>query len=160
MPRQYEMTKQGKERLEMRLMGLRERRGQVGDQLREAAALGDLSENADYDEAKYQQGIVEGQIAEVEIMLANCAIVEAPSGGVESVALFTTVTVLDLEHEDEFEYTIVPAVEADYRNGLISAETPLGEGLMGRREGDEVEIETPGGKTRLRVLLLRPRDAQ
>jgi transcription elongation factor GreA len=76
-----------------------------------------------------------------------------------SAQLFTTVSVLDLDYGDELEYTLVPPFEADYQAGKISLESPLGEGLLGACAGAELEIETPGGTTRLRVLALRPMDA-
>lgn len=156
MPRQYTMTSQGKRALEAELEQLRQRRQEVAELLASARSQGDISENAEYQEGKYQQGLVEGRIAEVETVLANAVIVEPKPGAMQAVELFATVTVLDLEEDEELEYTIVPPFEADYQTGRISAESPLGEGLVGACAGDEVEIKTPGGVTRLRVLALRP----
>jgi transcription elongation factor GreA len=159
MPRQYTMTIQGRRALEEELERLRERRQEVAALLASARSQGDISENAEYQEGKYQQGLVEGRIAEVEIVLANAVIVEPKADAAESVGLFTTVTVLDLDFEEELEYTLVPPFESDYQAGKISVESPLGEGLLGASAGAELEIETPGGTTRLRVLALRPMDA-
>jgi transcription elongation factor GreA len=156
MPRQYTMTPEGKRALEAEMDKLLGQRQEVAALLASARGQGDITENAEYQEGKYQQGIVEGRIAELETVLANAVIVEPKAQIAEAVELFTTVTVLDLEVEEELEYTIVPPFEADYASGRISAESPLGEGLTGARAGDEVEITTPGGVTRIRVLALRP----
>ncbi len=146
------MSQRGKERLEAELLKFRGERAKVAEQLKHARSLGDLSENADWTDGKERQAIIEGKIAEVEVMLANAVIVERAEGDEEIVGLYSTVAVLDLEYDEEIEYAIVPGIEADYRAGKISVESPLGQGLMGKRAGDEVEVETPGGVTRLRVI--------
>lgn len=156
MPRQYTMTAEGKLALEEELDRLRERRQEVARLLASARSQGDISENAEYQEGKYQQGLVEGRIAEIETVLANAILVEPKGEASQSVELFTTATVRDLDFDEELQYTIVPPFEADYQTGRISAESPLGAGLMGACVGQEVEIQTPGGVTRLRVLALRP----
>ncbi len=154
------MTEQGKQDMAKQLEALRDKRLVIAQQIKEARALGDLSENADYDEAKYQQAMNEGQIAEFEVILNNVEIVSDVCQDGDCAGLFTTVTLLDMDYDDEFEYTIVPPFEADHRGGLISMDSPIAEGLMDKSEGDEVAIETPGGTTNLRVLGLRPRDAK
>jgi transcription elongation factor GreA len=146
------MSQKGKERLEAQLRNFRAKRAEVAEQLKHARSMGDLSENADWTDGKERQAIIEGKIAEVEVMIANAVIVEQTNADHEPVSLYSVVRVLDLDYDDEIEYTIVPGIEADYRVGKISAESPLGQGLMGKDEGDEVEIETPSGVTRLRVL--------
>ncbi len=156
MPRQYTMTAEGKHALEEELDRLRERRQEVARLLASARSQGDISENAEYQEGKYQQGLVEGRIAEIETVLANAVVVEPKCDASQSVELFTTVTVLDLDFDEELDYTIVPPFEADYQTGKISVESPLGQGLMGACAGEELKIQTPGGVTRLRVLALRP----
>ncbi|MBM3500287.1 MAG: transcription elongation factor GreA [Armatimonadetes bacterium] len=152
MPRQFPMSQKGKERLEAELLKFRAERAKVTEQLKHARSLGDLSENADWTDGKERQAIIEGKIAEVEIMLANTIIVERVEGDEEIVGLYSTVKALDLEYDDEVDYVIVPGIEADYRAGKISVESPLGRGLMGRSPGEEVDVETPGGVTKLRVL--------
>jgi len=146
------MSQQGKERLEAQLRKFRAERAQVAEQLKHARSMGDLSENADWTDGKERQSIIEGKIAEVEVMIANAVIVAPPDADHDTASLYSTVRVLDLDEDEEIEYTIVPGIEADYRAGRISVESPLGRGLEGRTEGDEVEIETPGGMVRLRVL--------
>ncbi len=155
MPRQFQMTQAGREALEQEFRQLLVRRGEVAEMLSAAISQGDLSENAEYHEGKYQQAIVEGRIAELETILANAVIVEPPAEHDGAVALFSTVIVLDLDSNEEVEYTLVPLFEADYKLGRISVESPLGEGLLGKSEGEEAEISTPGGITKLRVLGVR-----
>jgi len=155
MPRQFPMTQAGRTALEEELRQLLTRRGEVAEMLGAAISQGDLSENAEYHEGKYQQAIVEGRVAELETVLANAVIVEPTDEHTGAVALFSTVTVLDLEYDEEIEYRLVPLFEADYKLGRISVESPLGEGLLGRSEGEEVAITTPGGITRLRILAVR-----
>jgi transcription elongation factor GreA len=149
------MSQKGKERLEAELEKFRGERAKVTEQLKHARSMGDLSENADWTDGKERQAIIEGKIAEVEIMLANVIIVERTEGDEDIISLYSVATVLDLEYDDEIEYTIVPGIEADYRAGKISVDSPLGQGLMGKTVGDEVEVETPGGITKLRVLEVR-----
>ena len=146
------MSQKGKERLEAQLRKFRGERAQVAEQLRHARSLGDLSENADWTDGKERQAIIQGKIIEVEVMIANAVIVERADTDQEVVGLYSAVTVLDLDYDDEVEYTIVPGIEADFRAGKISVESPLGRGLMGKVAGEEVEIETPGGVTKLRVI--------
>ena len=153
------MTAEGRQDLVKRLAALQLKRVDVAQMLKEAIALGDLSENADYTEAKYQQGLCEGQIAELEIVLSNAEIVVDTGDISGGAGMFTTVTLLDLGFNDEFEYTLVPPFEADHRAGLISIESPIGEALTGKGDGDEVSVETPGGVSQFRVLSIRPRDA-
>jgi len=155
MPRQFPMSEQGRERLEAEMRKLRGERGKVAELLKIARSQGDLSENADWTEGKHEQSIVEGKIAELEVMLANAIIIDPTEADHKTVSLYSAVTVLDLDEDEEIEYTIVPGIEADYRSGRISMESPLGQGLMGKGDGDEVDIETPGGVTRLRVLGVR-----
>jgi transcription elongation factor GreA len=146
------MSEKGKERLEAQLRKFRAERAQVAEQLKHARSLGDLTENADWTDGKERQAIIQGKIAEVEVMIANAVIVERADTDQEVASLYSAVTVLDLDYDDEIQYTIVPGIEADYRVGKISSESPLGQGLMGKVAGDEVEVETPGGVTRLRVI--------
>ena len=156
MPRQYQMTLAGRKALKEELNQFFIRRGEVAEQLAAAIAQGDLSENAEYHEGKYQQALVESRIAELEVVLANAEIVEPTADDSGRVGLFSQVTVLNLDYHEEVEYTLVPPFEADYQSGRISIESPLGQGLLGRAEGDEARIDTPGGLTRLRILSVRP----
>ena len=119
--------------------------------LRDAIQMGDLSENADYHKAKEDQAFLEGRIQELDFTLRNAIIVEETGGPKNVVAVGVHVTV----QEDNFEpetYYMVGAKEADPRTGKISHESPIGRALMDHRVGDMVEVETPGGKLKLKIL--------
>jgi transcription elongation factor GreA len=119
--------------------------------LREAVSQGDLSENADYHKAKEDQGFLEGRIQELEYLLKNAIIVESYSGERETVDIGARVTVQEEDYDPEV-YWLVGAKEADSRNRKISNESPVGKALMGKRVGDVVSIETPGGKMEMKIL--------
>ncbi len=149
------LTREGYQRLQERLEYLiKVRRPQVAEQIREAKAMGDISENAGYDEAKNAQAFLEGEIAELEWKLKHAVIIE-DEGVHGEVALGSQVTVRDEESGLEETYTIVGSAEADPFDGRISNESPVGKALMGHREGDVVEVETPGGTFRMRILSIR-----
>jgi len=129
------------------------RRKEVAQRLRNAIEDGDLSENAGYDEAKREQAFVEGRIREVEAILRNARLLgHAEHNGV--VTTGSTVTVVE-EGCDPETYQIVGAVEADPAAGRISYESPLGRSLMGHAEGDRVEVETPSGLIRFKIVAIR-----
>jgi transcription elongation factor GreA len=119
--------------------------------LREAVSQGDLSENADYHKAKEDQGFLEGRIQELEYLLKNAIIVESYSGERETVDIGARVTVQEEDYDPEV-HLLVGAKEADSRNRKISNESPVGKALMGKRVGDVVSIETPGGKMEMKIL--------
>jgi transcription elongation factor GreA len=113
--------------------------------------MGDLSENADYHAAKEQQAFLEGKIQELEYLLKYAIIVEDTGEKREVVDLGARVTVQEEDYPPE-TYHLVGAKEADPRNGRISNESPIGIALMGKREGEEVTAQTPGGDVRLKIL--------
>ncbi len=119
--------------------------------LRAAVQQGDLSENADYHKAKEDQGFLEGRIQELEYLLQNAVIIEEQVVQREHVDVGVHVTVQEEDFPPE-TYLMVGAKEADPRNGRISNESPIGRALVGRREGDVVTAETPGGSVRLKIL--------
>lgn len=138
------LTAEGYEKLSAELTYLVEvRRREVAELIREAKSDGDLRENAGYDEAKEQQGFVEGRIQELEDMLQRAKVIEnkAPSG---VVVLGSRVRVAE-EGEDPEEFRIVGSAEADPSKGLISNAAPLGASLMGKRVGDKVTYTAPSG---------------
>lgn len=126
-------------------------REELARRLRAAIQMGDLAENADYHAAKEQQAFLEGRIQELEYLLKNAIIVEDTGEKREVVDLGARVTVQEEDFPPE-TYQLVGAKEADPRNGRISNESPIGTALMGKREGDEVTAETPGGDVRLKIL--------
>ena len=127
------------------------REKEVAEQIREARSFGDLSENSEYDEAKTEQGKLYSKIAELTNLRDNAEIVEksAKSG---AIGIGSTVTVLDVEFNEEMVYQIVGSQEANPAIGRISDESPVGHGLMGKREGDIITVEAPAGDLQFKVL--------
>ena len=145
------LTPEGYEKLEEELNHLKTvRRPEVAQAIHEAKMDGDVSENAGYEEAKRQQAFLEGRIMTVESMLKNAVIIES-SGPSDTVILGSQVTVVE-EGLDPETYTIVGSVEADPGDGRISNESPLGKALIGRRAGDKVAFDTPGGQIEMELL--------
>lgn len=127
------------------------RRPALARLLKEAIAQGDLSENADYHDAKEQQAFLEGRILYLEALLHSAVIIEeSENGKPKEVAVGTEVTIQDEDGEQE-KYRIVGAAEADPRNGKISNESPMGAALLGRRVGDRVRVQTPGGEWQVTI---------
>jgi transcription elongation factor GreA len=145
------LTPEGYQKLEEELALLKNvRRPEVAAAIHEAKMDGDVSENAGYEEAKRQQAFLEGRIITVETMLKNAVIIEANEQS-DTVLLGSRVTVV----EDGFDpetYTIVGSAEANPGDGRISNESPLGKALIGRKEGDTVAFETPGGQVEMKLL--------
>lgn len=131
------------------------RRAQVSEQIKEARAFGDLSENAEYDEAKNEQARVETEIARLEKLLRNAVIVDDTDIDISAVGIGTTVRILDTEYNEEAVYLIVGSVEADADRNRISNESPVGAALMGKKVGDVAEVIIPGGSFTLKVLEIK-----
>lgn len=122
------------------------RRPEIAKQIEAARKEGDLSENAGYDEAKYQAGMNEGRIMELQRRLKYAVIIEPDDGPADTVQLGRTVTIIDKTFGDEEVYTIVGSAEAAPGDGKISNESPIGSALMGKKIGDVVTVKTPGGQ--------------
>ena len=136
------LTKEGKAKLEAELRHLIDvDREEVKAQLKEARAQGDLSENADYDAARARQAEVEGRITEIENILANAEIIAEKKGDSKKVGLGSTVEVEYLELGKKGTYTIVGSVESDPFQGKISNDCPLGAALIGKKEGDIIDVK-------------------
>ena len=148
MTEKTQLTKEGYKKLEDELRNLIDFvREDVKKQLAEARAQGDLSENADYDAARARQAEVEGRISQIESILANAEIITEKKNakGEKKIGIGSTVEVEYLDSHKTATYTIVGTVESDPFNGKISNVSPFGAALIGKKEGDEVEIEA--GKT-------------
>jgi transcription elongation factor GreA len=146
------LTAEGAAKLEAELKELKgPQRQAISRRLRDAIQMGDLSENADYHKAKEDQGFLEGRIQELEFTFRNAIIVEQTSGPKNLVAVDVHVTVQESGSEPE-TYHMVGAKEADPRRGKISHESPIGLALMDHHVGDTIEVETPGGKIKLKIL--------
>ena len=113
--------------------------------LKVAREHGDLSENADYDAAKDRQGFVNARLGQLNKRLADLSMVNFDNIPHGKVSFGSQVTLFDLEKEEEVAYKLVMSEEADVAKGLISTSSPIGRALMGKEEGDEVDVETPGG---------------
>ncbi len=152
------LTPDGKRKLEEELNELKlVKRPKVVKDIAEARAHGDLSENAEYDEAKNEEARVNGRIAQLEELLAKAVILDEAQISTDTVSVGTVVTVFDEEYEEEDDYVIVGFTEADPANLHISAESPIGASLIGKRVGDVAEAHTPGGVIRLRVCGIKRR---
>ncbi|HEU0266596.1 MAG TPA: transcription elongation factor GreA [Candidatus Saccharimonadaceae bacterium] len=151
MKKQFQLTSEGKKDLERELEELKSRRGAIAQKIAEARDYGDLSENAEYDAAREDQGIVETRVAEIEDILQNAEIIKASTGS--HVVLGSTVELKT--GKKNFTYTIVGPVEADPMNGKISDESPIGKALMGKKPGDKATITTPKGDTTYEVVSVK-----
>lgn len=152
MPETKYLTADGAAALQVELEHLKgPERDALARRLRDAIQMGDLSENADYHKAKEDQAFLEGRIQELEYILRNAFIVEKSDGPVDRVSVGVKVTVQE-DGSDPEVFHMVGAKEADPRNGKISHESPIGRALMDHRVGDSVEVETPGGKIRFKII--------
>ena len=146
------MTYEGLKKLEDELQDLKvNRRKEVAQKIKEAREQGDLSENAEYDAAKDEQRDIEARIEEIEKILKNSEVADDEFGaGV--INLGSTVTVYDCEFDEELVFKLVGSTEAKSLENKISNEAPLGKALIGKVAGDEVEVETPSGIMKYKVI--------
>ena len=122
--------------------------------LKVAREHGDLSENADYDAAKERQGFVNARLGQLKKRLAELSMVNFDNIPHGKVSFGSTVTLYDLEKEDEVVYKLVMSEDADVAKGLISTTSPIGRALMGKEEGAEVDVQTPGGVKNFEITKL------
>ena len=152
------LTLADKQKLEAELNELKTvKKAEVTRDIAEARAHGDLSENAEYDEAKNEEARVQGRIMQLEEMLANATIVDEAQISADTVSLGTVVKVYDLEFEEEDEYTLVGFTECDPEKLFISGDSPIGMALIGAHVGETVEANTPGGVVKLQILSIKRR---
>jgi transcription elongation factor GreA len=151
------LTVRGAERLQEELQRLKTvERPAVINAIAEARAQGDLSENAEYDAARERQGFIEGRIAELEGTLSNAHLIDPSALEAEGRAVFgATVEIEDLDSGDRVTYQIVGDVEADIKSNLISVSSPVARALIGKSEGDVVEVMAPAGVREYEVLGVR-----
>ncbi len=150
------LTPEGLARLQEELDELKTvHRKEVNDRIRQAKEYGDLSENAEYEDAKQEQAFIEGRILKLEAMIRNARIIDESEYASDEVHLGCKVKVKDLDRNDVFEFSIVGSAEADPVNHRISNESPLGRALMGKKKGAVVDVATPRGIVRYKIEAIR-----
>ena len=153
MAKVIKITDDGLKKLEEELEYLKTTgRADIAEKIKVARGYGDLSENSEYDEAKNEQAKIEARIVEIEAMLKNVEIISGVKGAAKTVVVGVKVKVLDEQYGDECEYRVVGSTEADPLNGKISDESPVGRAILGKKIGDEVIAETPGGEIKLKII--------
>lgn len=146
------LTVDGLSKLEKKLEILKTvRRREVAERIRQALELGDISENSEYEDAKNEQGFIEGQILEIEKMLRNAKVIDEQDVNSDVVNVGAKVTLLDVSNKTEFEYMIVGSAEADPAQARISNESPVGRSLMGKKVGNVVNVEVPIGTIQYKI---------
>jgi len=152
----YPMTQAGKEKLEQELEYLKTvKRKEVVERIKIARSFGDLSENSEYDSAKEEQAFVEGRITTLENMIRNAKIISEGETAGDTVSLGRSVTFVELPDGEEETYTIVGSAEADPFEGKISNDSPIAKSLIGRKVGEQVTVQTPGGEMNVRIVSIK-----
>ncbi len=152
----FPMTQAGKEKLVQELEYLKSvKRKEVVERIKIARSFGDLSENSEYDSAKEEQAFVEGRITTLENMIRNAKIIAESEMAGDSVTLGRTVTFVELPDGEEETYSIVGSAEADPFEGKISNDSPIAKSLLGKKVGDQVSVQTPGGEMSVRIVSIK-----
>lgn len=147
------ITREGYEKLKADLEQLEtEERFKLAEEIAKARAYGDLSENYEYQSAKEAQGHLEARILQLKGRVKNATIVEAPEGKGNTIGLGHRVTLQDLNSKREIEYLLVGQGEANAAEGKISIQSPVGQGLFGKKVGDSVSIQAPAGTLKFKIL--------
>lgn len=151
--KQVKLTEDGLKQLEEELEYLKtKKRKEVSEKIKVALGFGDLSENSEYDEAKNEQAQVEARIVSVENMLKNAIVIDESERDTSKVELGATVTIHDIEFDEDITYKIVGSTEADLDEGRLSDESPLGKSLMGKAEGEMIDVDAPAGVIQYKIL--------
>ena len=147
------LTQEGYDKIEQELENLRtEKRAEIAERIKVALGFGDLSENSEYDEAKNAQAENENKIAELENKIRYAKIIDESEIDTKTVQIGNTVTLYDIEFDEEVEYIIVGSTEVDLANNKISNESPLGAALLGKRKKDIVEVQAPVGVIKYKII--------
>lgn len=151
--REVFLTPEGLEKLENELDEAKTiKRKEIAEKIKQALAFGDISENAEYDQAKNEQGQLEEKIAKLEDMLRNAKIIDEDEITTDKVSVGSKVKVLDVEFDEEVEYTIVGSAEANPYGGRISNESPVGKALLGGKKNDIVDVQVPDGIVQFKII--------
>ena len=147
------MTQDGYDKIKAELDQLKgEGRQKAAQAIAEAREKGDLSENAEYDAAKDAQGLLEMKINELEKVMSSVVIIDSSKVDTSQVSILTKVKIKNLKINKALEYTLVAAAEANLKEKKISVDSPIGQGLIGKKVGDIAEINTPGGLIKFEIL--------
>lgn len=154
--REIMLTQEGYNKLEEELKLLKgPRKMEVAERIKVAREFGDLSENSEYDEAKNEQALLEARIQEIETTLRLAKVVEDDGVSTRKAGVGTAVTVYDYEYDEEVTYGIVGASEVNMAENKISNESPVGKALIGKKKGEEFEVETPAGISKYKVIAIK-----
>ena len=153
MAKKLVLTDEGLKKLKEELNELKNvRRKEITEKIKTARGFGDLSENSEYDDAKNEQAVVEARIAQLEEQIKNATVLSDAEFDADVVNIGSRVKVYDRKFEEECEYTIVGATEANVPQGLISDESPIGKALLGAKVGQTVQVEAPEFVIELDIL--------
>ena len=154
--KEFLLTQEGYDKLENELEKLKtETRYEIAERIKVALGFGDLSENSEYDEAKNAQAQNEMKIAELENKLKYAKIIDESEIDTKTVQVGNVVKVLDMEFDEEVEYTIVGSTEVDLSQNKISNESPIGMALLGKKVKDVVDVQAPAGVLKFKVLAIK-----
>ncbi len=150
------LTAEGLSKLEQELDELKiVHRKEVNDRIRQAKEYGDLSENAEYEDAKQEQAFIEGRILKLEAMIRNARIIDESEYAADEVHLGATVKVREIKKNEAYEFSIVGSAEADPTNRRISNESPLGRALIGHKKNAVVDVTTPRGVVKYKIEAIK-----
>ena len=153
MSKEVLMTPDGLKKIEEELDHLKSvRRKEIAEKIKAALAFGDISENAEYDEAKNEQAELEKRIMKLEGIVGNVKLIDESEIKKDEVSIGSTVTVKDIEFDEVMEYSIVGPTEADPYENKISNESPVGKALIGKRVGETIEVQVPDGFAKFQIV--------
>lgn len=154
--REIILTEKGKKELEAELVDLKTvKRPEVIEKIKEARSQGDLSENAEYDAARNEQGMIESRILEIEQQLKFAKVIPDDAAFSGEIHLGSKVTMYDVEFDENIEYTLVGTSEADMKKHFISNESPIGKALLGKKAGDTVTVNAPSGVEKFKIISVK-----
>ncbi len=153
---EFVLTPGGHAKLEKRLDHLRNvLRPAVSERLRDSKQFGDLTENAEYEDAKQEQALIESQILDIRRVLQVARVIDAEDIPTDRIGIGSIVQMTNLDNDDEWEFTVVGSVEADPDNDLISDESPIGEAIIDKKVGDTIYVQVPNGAVKYRIDSIR-----
>lgn len=154
--KEFLLTQEGYDNLEKELEKLKtETRYEIAERIKVALGFGDLSENSEYDEAKNAQAANEMKIAELENKIKYAKIIDESEIDTKTVQVGNVVKVLDMEFDEELEYTIVGSTEVDLSQNKISNESPIGQALLGKKVKQIVDVQAPAGVLKFKILAIK-----